>query len=110
MPDNTTLRSTIARQAQGIFNFQFTSEIILAGRNLPNRACISELDEADKLEIAGRDNLRALNASVLAADLASAKYDIGDDVSLDGDPNWEIKKFKSSPDGAVITFMLIDAN
>jgi hypothetical protein len=110
MPDNTALRSTIARQVKGVFNYQFTSSLTIAGRNVPNRACLSEISESDKLELAGRDILRAQNAAVLAIDLVGAKYEIGQKVTLDGDPNWEIKNYKVSPDGAVVTFLLMDAN
>jgi len=107
--NNPTLRSTLAQQAAGIFSFEFTSTFEIGGRLPANNAMLTELSEADKLEIAGRDILRAQNVMVLAADLVGAKWKIGQKVVLDGDPKWQIKNFRLSPDGALYTFVLIDA-
>lgn len=108
--DNTALRSTIATLAKGIFNFQFTEALQIGGRVLANGVCQSEIDESDKLEIAGTDYLRAVNVMALAADLVGCEYTVGDSVVLNKDPAWQIRKFKPSPDGATITFTLIDAD
>jgi hypothetical protein len=105
MPDNNpTLRSTLARQAAGIFQFQFTSTFEISGRIPANNAMLTEMSEMDKLEIAGRDILRAQSVMVLAADLAGLTWKLGQKVVLDGDPKWQIKNFRLSPDGALYTF------
>lgn len=111
MPDNNpALRATIARQVAGVFGFQFTSTFEIGGRNVQHGACLSELDDSDKLEIAGRDILRAQNVMCLAADLVGVEYTkIGQAVILDNDRNWAVKTFRVAPDGATVTFLLFDA-
>jgi hypothetical protein len=109
MPDNSALRATIARNVAAVFTYQFTSTIELGGRLLPHGGCLSELDDSDKLEIAGREEVRAQNVSTIAADMVGLKFDEGDPVVLDADPYWQIKKWKLSPDGAVYTFLLLDS-
>ena len=112
MPDNNpTLRSTIGRLAKNVFDFQFTSTLQIAGRIPTNQAMLTELSEADKLDIAGSEILRAQSVMVLAADLVGVKVPqdvIGKSVTLDGDPKWQIRNYRVSPDGAVYTFLLID--
>jgi hypothetical protein len=109
--NNPTLRATIARQAAGIFGFQFTSTFEIGGRTPANNAMLTELSDSDKLEIAGVDIIRAQSVMVLAADLlgVNIKALIGTAVVLDGDPSWQVKNFHLSPDGALYTFLLIDA-
>lgn len=109
--NNPTLRATIARQAAGIFGFQFTSTFEISGRIPSTNAMLTELSESDKLEIAGTDVIRAQSVMVLAADLlgVNIKLLIGSTVVLDGDPAWQLKNFRISPDGAIYTFLLLDA-
>jgi hypothetical protein len=110
MPDNNpALRATIARQVLGVFKFQFTSTVEIEGRNLKNGGCLSEADDTDLLELAGRDLKRAQNVMVLAADLVGLNIIEGVGVVLDGDPNWQVKSFKISPDGATHTLLLMDS-
>lgn len=109
--NNPTLRATLARQAAGIFGFQFTSTFEIGGRSPAHNAALTELSESDKLEVAGVDLLRAQSVMVLAADLVGLNFRslIGTKVALDGDPQWQLKNFRLSPDGALYTFLLIDA-
>lgn len=112
MPDNNpTLRSTLARQAAGVFQFQFTSTLQIAGRVPDNQAMLVELSESDKLEIAGIDIIRAQSVMVLAADLVGIdpKKLVGKGVILDGDRDWRIKNWRLSADAAQYTFLLIDS-
>ncbi len=114
MADNhPLLRATIARQAMGIFNWQFTSTLQIGGTVPAHNAMLTELSEADKLDIAGREFTRAQNVMVLAVDLVGVAIDkaiIGKSVNLDGDPAWQIRNYKLSPDGAVYTFLLLDGD
>ena len=109
--NNPTLRATLARQVKGIFAWEFTSTLEIGGRTPANNAMLTELSDSDKLEIAGVDIIRAQSVMVLAADLAGVniKALIGTNVVLDGDPAWQVKTFRLSPDGALYTFLLIDA-
>jgi hypothetical protein len=115
---NPNKRASLARCSAGVMAYEFTSDFVIGGNTLS--ACISELDDSDKLEIAGRDDIRAMSVTVLAqtttsntaqttiTGLDSTVYTEGDSVTLDGDANWQIKRWKVSPDGALVTFLLLD--
>ena len=116
---NPTRRATLARLASGIIAWEFTSTLEIGGRLVD--CVISQLGESDKLEIAGRDIIRALNVSCLIASnqnspagpvrgLDAAVYTQGTPVVLDGDDAWQIRKWDDSPDGAMRTFTLLDAD
>lgn len=107
MPDNNPImRATLARYASNFMSRTFTSTFEIAGLAVP--AALTELDESDKLEIAGREIKRAQSGQVVAAAVKGAEIEEGLQVVLDGDPNWILDRWKLSPDGAMYTFLLID--
>lgn len=107
MPDNNpTLRSTLARLAGGIFNFQFTDTFETCGFVV--QAMGTQLSESDQLLVAGREIHRAKSGMVQASQINGAVVKLGAKVIYSGDPNWILEKFLLSDDGAVYTFLIID--
>ena len=108
---NPTQRAALARYAGNIMGRTFTSSLILGAGPTAVSAWIGELDDADELEIAGRENVRGIALGVLAADLSAggllAGLDSGVLANLDGDANWMVRRWKVSPDGAVYTITLL---
>lgn len=106
--NNPTLTATLARQAAGIFSFEFSQTFEVGG--LAVEGLVAQADESDKLEVAGRDKIRSQNVAVLSSAIANAKYKVGDRVVLNGDKSWQILRFFFSADNAVTTFVLMDAD
>ena len=107
--NNPTMRSTMARQLANITARTFTSSFSISAQTAVS-AYIGELDESDILEIAGRDRVRGIVLGMPAAAIAGISYDEGWPVTLDGDANWEIRKWRLSPDGAEILFTLLTSD
>lgn len=106
--NNPTARKTLARLAGNVLNWSFTSTFQIDGRDLA--AAIAELTEEDKLEIAGRDRIRLQRITILISLLKNVRITPGDPCVLDADNKWQVKNWTDSPDGALRTFLLIDAD
>lgn len=106
--NNPTLRSTLARLLGGVFGYQFTTTIEIGGKRCDGIE--NELSQEDKLLLAGTENLRCKSVGVQQSQLGPAVYDEGDQVTVGGDPDWQIKNWRQSPDGALIIFLLINGS
>lgn len=108
---NPTQRAALARLAGNVMNRTFTSSLLIGTAQTAISCWIGPLAESDELVIAGRENVRGATVGALLTDLAAnappGTWDSGTLVTLDGDPDWIIRRWEISPDGAVYTLTLL---
>lgn len=104
--NNSAMRTALARLAGNVIGRTFTSDLVIGTAATAIACTLAELDEMDKLEIAGKERVRAQAVTVLFSDLSGLTYGEDTSVTLDGAGNWAIRRWKDAQDGATRTFIL----
>lgn len=107
--NNSAMRTALARLAGNVMSRTFTSSITIGTAATAIACTLAELDEMDKLEIAGHERVRVQAVTVLFSDLSGISFTEDTEVELDGDSNWAIRRWKDAQDGATRTFILYTA-